>query len=265
MTWPTGSISTANLDAATDSPALARADLLALAQAVNLMIGHGGTLPGEMKIFGGGAAPSGYLLCDGSAVSRTTYADLFAAIGTRWGAGDGSTTFNVPDMRSRVPMGALGGTTPVSDPMSVTITGNVTAGSNTITSVSSIVGVGRGMLIFSGLFPAGATITDVTANTIVVSANATTSGTGATLKPRWIDNGNVGATGGQVSRNQTAAELPAHTHTVAALATLNPSGGGSTTMAYQGGNVTMTTSSVGVGAALGVVQPSAAVLYIIKT
>lgn len=47
-------------------------------------------------------APSGYLVEDGSAVSRTTYADLFAAIGTTYGAGDGSTTFNLPDSRGRV-------------------------------------------------------------------------------------------------------------------------------------------------------------------
>ena len=47
-------------------------------------------------------APTGYLLEDGSAVSRTTYADLFAAIGTTYGVGDGSTTFNVPDSRGRV-------------------------------------------------------------------------------------------------------------------------------------------------------------------
>ena len=45
--------------------------------------------------------PDGWLLCDGSAVSRTTYANLFAKVGTRHGAGDGSTTFNVPDMNAR--------------------------------------------------------------------------------------------------------------------------------------------------------------------
>ena len=44
-------------------------------------------------------APAGYLKCNGAAISRTTYADLFAIIGTTWGAGDGSTTFNVPDLR----------------------------------------------------------------------------------------------------------------------------------------------------------------------
>lgn len=49
---------------------------------------------------------SGFLLCNGQAVSRTTYAALFSAIGTRYGAGDGSTTFNVPDIQGRSPIGA---------------------------------------------------------------------------------------------------------------------------------------------------------------
>lgn len=48
---------------------------------------------------GSATVPSGFLACDGAAVSRTTYAALFAAIGTAFGAGDGSTTFNVPDLR----------------------------------------------------------------------------------------------------------------------------------------------------------------------
>jgi microcystin-dependent protein len=51
------------------------------------------------------AAPTGYLLCFGQAVSRTTYAALFAAIGTAFGAGDGTTTFNLPDFRGRVAVG----------------------------------------------------------------------------------------------------------------------------------------------------------------
>ena len=46
-------------------------------------------------------APEGYLLCNGQAVSRTTYANLFAVLGTTFGEGDGSTTFNLPDLRSR--------------------------------------------------------------------------------------------------------------------------------------------------------------------
>ena len=57
--------------------------------------------PGVVFAFGGTAAPTGYLLCDGTAVSRTTYAALFTAIGVAHGSGDGSTTFNLPDYRGR--------------------------------------------------------------------------------------------------------------------------------------------------------------------
>ena len=53
----------------------------------------------------GATAPTGWLLCDGAAVSRTTYSALFAAISTYYGAGDGSTTFNVPNLKGRVPVG----------------------------------------------------------------------------------------------------------------------------------------------------------------
>lgn len=51
------------------------------------------------------SAPAGWLLCDGSAVSRTTYANLFTLVGTAFGTGDGSTTFNVPDLRGRSVIG----------------------------------------------------------------------------------------------------------------------------------------------------------------
>ena len=55
--------------------------------------------------FAGTSAPSGWLFCDGTAVSRSTYADLFNAVGTAYGEGNGSTTFNLPDLRGRVPVG----------------------------------------------------------------------------------------------------------------------------------------------------------------
>ena len=60
-------------------------------------------------MFAGDTPPTGWLICDGSAVSRTTYATLFAAIGTKWGTGDGSTTFNLPDFRGRAPIGVTSG------------------------------------------------------------------------------------------------------------------------------------------------------------
>ena len=61
---------------------------------------------GTIVPFAGANIPSGFLLCNGSAVSRTLYADLFSAIGTVWGTGDGSTTFNLPDARDRFLEGA---------------------------------------------------------------------------------------------------------------------------------------------------------------
>lgn len=67
--------------------------------------GAGGFPIGAMTEYGGVTAPANWLLCDGSAVSRETYAALFAVIGTRYGAGDGSTTFNVPDFRETTPKG----------------------------------------------------------------------------------------------------------------------------------------------------------------
>lgn len=65
---------------------------------------------GVVLPFAGSSAPTSlYLLCDGSAVSRTTYSVLFGILSTTYGSGDGSTTFNVPDMRGRVPVGVSAG------------------------------------------------------------------------------------------------------------------------------------------------------------
>jgi microcystin-dependent protein len=71
-----------------------------------------GVPTGSVTAYAGSTAPSGWLLCFGQAVSRSTYADLFAVIATTYGAGDGSTTFNLPDARGRVAVGKdnMGGT-----------------------------------------------------------------------------------------------------------------------------------------------------------
>ncbi len=60
---------------------------------------------GMISPYAGATAPTSWLLCDGSAVSRTTYSALFAITSTTYGVGDGSTTFNLPDLRGRVPVG----------------------------------------------------------------------------------------------------------------------------------------------------------------
>lgn len=63
---------------------------------------------GDIKAIGGTSVPEGWLLCDGSAVDRVGFASLFAAIGTTWGIGNGSSTFNIPDLRGRMLIGANG-------------------------------------------------------------------------------------------------------------------------------------------------------------
>lgn len=70
----------------------------------------GGTLYADAPVgsilpYGGISAPNGWLLCQGQAVSRTTYSELFAVIGTAFGAGDSSTTFNIPDLREATTKG----------------------------------------------------------------------------------------------------------------------------------------------------------------
>jgi microcystin-dependent protein len=74
--------------------------------------GNPGLPSGMLAPFAGTTAPSGWELCYGQAVSRTAYANLFAVVGTTYGTGDGSTTFNLPDLRGRAVAGIdnMGGT-----------------------------------------------------------------------------------------------------------------------------------------------------------
>lgn len=67
--------------------------------------GSGGVPTGTVSMFAGTTAPTGYLLCQGQAVSRTTYSALFSVIGTAYGTGDGSTTFNLPNLQGRFALG----------------------------------------------------------------------------------------------------------------------------------------------------------------
>jgi len=81
-------------DAITVTPTLALEDSGGNMVPVGLISPYGATTP-----------PGGWLACDGAAVSRTTYASLYAVLGNSYGAGDGATTFNVPDLRQRFPLG----------------------------------------------------------------------------------------------------------------------------------------------------------------
>ena len=85
--------------------------LLYLSDRWREVMDEGTAQPGDIIMTGRTTARAGWFLCDGDAVNRTTYVALFTAIGTSFGVGDGSTTFNVPDMRQRFPLGqAVSGT-----------------------------------------------------------------------------------------------------------------------------------------------------------
>ena len=96
---------------------------------------------GAIKPWGKSTAPAGYVLCDGTAISRTTYADLFAIIASTYGAGNGSTTFNVPDLQGKMPQGYDGSTynmagTGGANTVTVSVTNNQAASSTDTLAVS---------------------------------------------------------------------------------------------------------------------------------
>lgn len=183
------------------------------------------TPPGLMFPYAGTSAPAGYLLCDGSAVSRATYSDLFDVIGTTYGSGDGSSTFNLPDLRGRVIAGQddMGGT-----------------------SANRLTGLSNG-----------------------------------------VNGDTFAATGGLESFTVATANMPSHTHTGTTSSggshnhtesefnegsQISPGGNASKGGSEESGNTssdgshthTFTTAASGSGTALGHIQPTIILNYIIK-
>lgn len=140
---------------------------------------------GTILPFGGASVPGNFLLCDGSNVSRTTYARLFAIIGTAYGAGDGSTTFGLPDLQDRVPLGKGTNNSTLG-----TETGSAAA-SSVITNASSNTGTGN---TGTGNTGTGTTGTANTGNSAGVQTSASNTGTGNT---------GTGTTGGGTSGSTT--------------------------------------------------------------
>jgi microcystin-dependent protein len=122
---------------------------------------------GSIIAWSGSSAPSGYLLCDGTAVSRTTYAALFAIAGTGYGVGDGSSTFNVPDLRDRLPLGKG--------------TNNGTLGTQTGSmSASSVVTTASGTADFTGSTTSVDTLSSGTKDVSQITLVTSASGSGHT-------------------------------------------------------------------------------------
>jgi microcystin-dependent protein len=149
-----------------------------------------GAPTGGLIMWGTGTAPSGWLLCAGAAVNRTTYAALFAVIGTTFGVGDGSTTFNLPNYTSRMPYGTTVGSTGGSADAVVvshthTATSTVTDPGHNHTATSTTganinwVGTGGAAVLVNSV--TGTATTGITVATTNTSAGV--SGIGANLPP----------------------------------------------------------------------------------
>ena len=158
---------------------------------------------GTLLPYAGSSAPTGFLLCYGQAISRSTYSDLFSAISTTYGTGDGSSTFNVPDLRGRVVAGQddMGGS----------------------------------------------------------SANRLTDQTGG------LNGDTLGDTGGSETHTLTTAQMPAHTHTVAAQQQVSGDSTNRGGSGQLGAAATITSSSTGGDGAHNNVQPTIILNYIIRT
>lgn len=130
---------------------------------------------GTVSMFAGTTAPTGYLICDGTAVSRTTYAALFTAISTTYGAGDTTTTFNLPDLRGRAPIGVGTG----SGLTARTLGGKVGAETHTLVQAEIADHVHGGQVVFG----TGSGNTGVTVGSIGSSQPTTNTVVGTTGQP----------------------------------------------------------------------------------
>ena len=167
---------------------------------------------GTIVAYGAASAPTGWLLCDDSAVSRSTYARLFAVIGTGYGVGDGSSTFNVPDLRDKVPLGkgtnngTLGTTTGSAGGSSVlasaTKSGVTTAASNTGSGTTGTDNTGTGTT-GSGTTGSGTTGSGTSGNSTSTTAASTTANATSTTAASNTGSGTTGLT----SRRNTGTQL----------------------------------------------------------
>jgi microcystin-dependent protein len=145
---------------------------------------------GVINMWGTATAPTGYLLCTGTAVNRTTYAALFAVIGTTFGVGDGSTTFNLPNYTNRMPYGTtLAATGGSADAVVVSHTHTATSTDSghvhTMTAISSAVLTGGGSQTVPRNTGADTTFTTNSSTANITTTNSTegVSGTNANLPP----------------------------------------------------------------------------------
>jgi len=214
------------------------------------------------------AAKTKWLLCDGAAYSRTTYAALFAVLGTRYGAGDGSTTFNVPKSGGRTLVAAGTGTDAEAFAAAsvnattdvITVASNVdkwiTGKKVRATTTTTLPG---GLAINTDYFVMRLTATTIQlasslANAIAGTAiNITSAGTGTHTITHTLVARALGEQGGEETHSLTTTEIPAHTHN---YTTLGGSGGVDYAVAgSQSAASTAASASTGGSGAHNIMQP----------
>lgn len=189
---------------------------------------------GIVQIFAGVVAPNGWLVCDGSAVSRKTYSDLFKTIGTNWGAGNSNDTFNLPDMRGRCPIGVGVGAGLTARTLAAT------AGNETVALSTSELASHNHTASDSGHTHTGTTGNMSADHTHTIGPFGTSGGQYGVQ-----DTGNAGSSGTPATSGASAN----HTHA----------------FTTNSGSSSISVGSSGSGSAHNNMQPSIAINFIIKT
>ncbi len=271
---------------------------LATTAFVQTAVGALVTIPsGMLAPFAGTSAPTGWFLCYGQAVSRTTYAALFTAIGTTYGTGDGTSTFNLPDLRGRT----IAGVDDMGGSAASRLTGDngastATADSNgSFTSATNILVDGNSGTIVLGMKVTGTgissevTVVKINSQTDIVLSSAVTI-TNDTALTFAFDGSILGSAGGENTHLLTSGEsgLPEHKHTITDpghqhstnIKASSTSGSGqnnasSHNISAQTSNVNTSTVSTGItetnnidaadaSSAHNIIQPTLVLNYIIK-
>lgn len=233
---------------------------------------------GMVSPYAGTSAPTGWLLCDGSAVSRSTYAALFAVVSTTFGVGDGSTTFNVPNSASRSIVGVGTGTKVLTfssrSSNTITSTGSANSATNEVQTGQSVLYHSTATVI-TGLtdntsyflirvafnqFQLATTLANAVAGTPI---SLSSDGTGTQTFTMTLSARALADTGGEETHALTTTQLSAHTHTFGVSVGAVSGTGFPTLGTTQTG--TNTSDSTGGSTAHNNMQSFLALNYIIKT
>lgn len=226
---------------------------------------------GVIVPYGGSVAPDNWLLCDGQAVNRTTYAALFAVISTTYGVGDGATTFNVPNFLGRTVVGAGAGTTaetlanqsPSSNQVVVTSnTDKWITGTLVTISASTITGLANGTHYIIRVDATHISFASSLANAQNGVAEAI-SGTGVATITYNLTSRSLGVLGGTETHAMSSTELLGHNHNGPQV-DIGAGGSGAGTDTA-GADTYSTLATSGGNAAMNIMNPYGVASYIIKT